>query len=558
MKSYKKWRQFLTEVNYALDVDPEEIEQARIGVAVAFDRAILSPKLDTSVKQDIEMEDPEAEMPKDPAAWPHITKLKDIVAKGRQVPFLYYAYMGVDPQTGQLMNEKNIGAAMMLTGTKVLDFLEHFSANQTAKDVFISDFHMMRERYDEFKQARSEYLTQQGVIQDDDVVRTDAAKYAIGPEMSFSVSAIGAGSKPVSFVNQDFMYKDTPEMHNIPPEHHFVFSPYFPMAIAVALLYNNLKPSNEPELYKVFSTNNIDLEQIYRYALSYSKKHQQATQVPLLSYEEFISNYINVSTVSDAKKKEREIKQSDLIKGAGAVLEGKDLGTFLTRLRMLLGTPEEQYTERSMVERYRRLADLVDGNVLSELMMVANAYPNKKEAMQEALSRAVQQKNRRFRNLYPDKLEAIKTESEKDQPAANIVKKATTYISKLEKALENKEVTDEAVSFEQRKEYIKYLRTAQEKINAQPYPMPEEPVVDDEPSDERVEQDIIELAEMFHYLYPMFPRVLKKFVGEQALSIMDQAYTTLVKKGLTSENNPNSPYYTGEPMPLSEVFRRFM
>ena len=73
-KTYKKWRQFLTEVNYALDVDPEELEQARVGVAVAFDRAVLSPKLDNDIKQDIEQEDPEGDDPSDPATWPHITK----------------------------------------------------------------------------------------------------------------------------------------------------------------------------------------------------------------------------------------------------------------------------------------------------------------------------------------------------------------------------------------------------------------------------------------------------------------------------------------------------
>ena len=62
---YKKLRQFLVEVNYALDVDPEEIERARIGVAVAFDRAVLSPKLDNDIKQDIEEEDPEGDAPSD-------------------------------------------------------------------------------------------------------------------------------------------------------------------------------------------------------------------------------------------------------------------------------------------------------------------------------------------------------------------------------------------------------------------------------------------------------------------------------------------------------------
>jgi hypothetical protein len=323
-KSYRKWRQFLTEVNYALDVDPEQIEQARVRVAVAFDRAVLSPKLDDNIKQDIELEDPEGDAPSDPASWPHITKLKNIVAKGRQVPFLYYAYMGVDPSTGQLMDEKNINSALMLTGTKVLDFIKHFSGNEIGKDVFLSDFHMISGRYDEFKQTRSDFLSQQGVVQDDEIVRSDAARYSIGPDMSFSVSSIGAGSKPVSFVNQDFMYKDSPEMHNIPPEHQFVFSPYFPMAIAVVLLYNNLKPSNETELFKIFSTNNISLQDVYRYAVSYSEKHQESTQVPKLSYDEFASNYVDVSTVSAARKRRQDIEGSELMKGPGAVLEGQD------------------------------------------------------------------------------------------------------------------------------------------------------------------------------------------------------------------------------------------
>ena len=454
---YKKWRQFLVEVNYALDVDPEEIERARVGVAVAFDRAVLSPKLDNDIKQDIEEEDPEGDAPSDPASWPHITKLKNIVAKGRQVPFLYYAYMGVDPNTGQLMDEKNINSALKLTGTKVLDFIKHFSGNQIGKDVFLSDFHMISERYDEFKQTRADFLSQQGVVQDDDVVRSDAAKYSIGPEMSFSVSSIGAGSKPVSFVNQDFMYKDSPEMHNIPPEHHFVFSPYFPMAMAVFLLYNNLSPSNESELFKIFSTKNIDLEDIYRYAVSYSENHQESTQVPRLSYDEFASNYVDVSTVAAARKRRKDIEDSELMKGTGAVLEGKDLGTFLTRFQMLLQAPVDQYTPQSIDQRYRRLASLVSGELLSELLMVANAYPSK--SLQEALPRSIQQKNRQMKKAYPTKLEMIRLESEKEKPATNVVRKATTYISKVDAALEAGQITDAAVNLEQRIQYIQFSKS---------------------------------------------------------------------------------------------------
>ena len=516
---------------------------------------MLSPKLDNDIKQDIEQEDPEGEAPSDPASWPHITKLKNIVAKGRQVPFLYYAYMGVDPNTGQLMEEKNINSALMLTGTKVLDFIKHFTGNQIGKDVFLSDFHMISERYDEFKQTRSDFLSQQGVVQDDEIVRSDAARYSIGPDMSFSVSSIGAGSKPVSFVNQDFMYKDSPEMHNIPPEHHFVFSPYFPMAMAVFLLYNNLNPVSIPELFKIFSTKNIDLEDIYRYAVSYSKKHQKSTQVPRLSYDEFASNYVDVSTVSAAGKRRKDIQGSELMKGPGAVLEGQDLGTFLTRFRMLLQAPVDQYTPQSIDQRYRRIASLVSGELLAELLMVVNAYPSK--SLQEALPRSVQQKNRQMSKPYPTKLEMIRLESEKEKPAANIVKKATTYISKVDAALEAGLITDAAVSLEQRIEYIQFLRIAQEKLGIEPYPMPVEPEPEG-PSNQRIQEDIMELAESFHYLFPLFPDSFKSYIGQQNMRMMSQAYETLVRKGLNRQNNPNSPQFIGEPTPLSEVFRRFL
>ena len=554
-KVYSKWRQFLTEVNYALDVDPEDLEQARVRVAVAFDRAVLSPKIDTNIKQEIEQEDPEGETPDDPALWPHITKLKDIVAKGRQVTFLYYAYMGVDPSTGRLMNEKNSQAALMLTGAKVLDFLRHFSDNQIGKDVFISDFHMIAERYDEFKQATSDFLRQQGVVQDDEVVRSDAAKYSIGPEMSFSVSSIGAGSKPVSFVNQDFMYKDTPEKHNIPQEDHYIFSPYFPMALSVVLLYNNIIPSDAPELFKMFSTNNIELTEVYEYAMAYSEKHQQDTQVPRLSYDEFASNYIDISTVAAARKRRKDIEDSELVKGSGAILEGQDLGTFLTRFKMLLQSPEDQYTPQSIDQRYRRLASLVSGELLSELLMVANAYPSK--SLQEALPRSVQQKNRRMGGLYKEKLEKIKAESEKDKPAKNVVNTATTYIRKVDAALEAGQITDAAVNLKQRIEYIQFLRTAQEKLGIEPYPIPVEPEPEG-PSDQRIQEDIMELAESFHYLFPLFPDSFKSYIGQKNMKIMSQAYQILVGKGLNRQNNPNSPQFIGEPTPLSEVFRRFL
>jgi hypothetical protein len=554
-KTYKKWRQFLTEVNYALDVDPVELEQARIRIAVAFDRAVLSPKLDADIKQEIEQEDPEGEAPNDPASWPHITKLKDIVAKGRQVPFLYYAYMGVDPTTGRLMNQKDNKAALMLTGAKVLDFMKHFSGNQVGKDVFISDFHMIGERYDEFKQTRSDFLSQQGVVQDDEVVRSDAGKYSIGPEMSFSVSSIGAGSKPVSFVNQDFMYKDTPEKHNIPQEDHYIFSPYFPMALSVVLLYNNITPSSIPELFKVLSTNNIGLTDVYEYAMSYSEKHQEATQVPRLSYDEFASNYVDVSTVAAARKRRKDIEDSELMKGSGAILEGQDLGTFLTRFRMLLQAPVDQYTPQSIDQRYRRIASLVSGELLSELLMVANAYPSK--SLQEALPRSVQQKNRQMSKPYPAKLEMIRLESEKEKPAANIVKKATTYISKVDAALEAGLITDAAVSLKQRIEYIQFLRIAQEKLGIEPYPLPVEPEPEG-PSDQRIQEDIMELAESFHYLFPLFPDSFKSYIGQKNMRTMSQAYQILTGKGLNRENNPNSPQFIGEPTPLSEVFRRFL
>ena len=290
-------------------------------------------------------------------------------------------------------------------------------------------------------------------------------------------------------------------------------------------------------------------------AMSYSEKHQEATQVPRLSYDEFASNYVDVSTVAAARKRRKDIEDSELMKGTGAVLEGKDLGTFLTRFQMLLQAPKDQYTPESIDQRYRRIASLVSGELLAELLMVANAYPSK--SLQEALPRSIQQKNRQMKKAYPTKLEMIRLESEKEKPATNVVGKATTYISKVDAALEAGQITDAAVNLKQRIEYIQFLRTAQEKLGIEPYPIPVEPEPE-EPSDERIEQDIIELAESFHYLFPLFPDSFKSYIGQQNIRMMSQAYQILVGKGLNRENNPNSPQFKGKPTPLSEVFRRFL
>ncbi len=379
-KIYKNWRRFLFEANekteaYDFVHHPEDIERARIGIAVAFDRAVLAPKLEEKIKQDILKSSTDDDVnPEDPATWRHITKLKDIVAKGRQVPFLYYAYRGVNPETGRLMDGEDFDAAKELTGAKVLDFLGHFSGNKIAKDTLISDFSKMRDNYGEFKQSRSEYLAQQGVVQDSETVRADAGKHSIGPEMSFSINAIGAGSKPVSFVNQDFMYKDTPEKYNIPDEHHFLFSPYFPLALTVLLLNSNITPSSVSELYKTLDKYNIDLGKVYDKAVEISEEYQKAKRVPPLSSYEFTANYIYVTTVGAYEKSIKDA-QEELNKPERAILQGSDLSTFLLKFRLLSNNSKQGINPDFVTSKYKELAAMLTAEVRAEILYLSNVYP---------------------------------------------------------------------------------------------------------------------------------------------------------------------------------------
>ena len=145
-----------------------------------------------------------------------------------------------------------------------------------------------------------------------------------------------------------------------------------------------------------------------------------------------------------------------------------------------------------------------------------------------------------MKKAYPTKLEMIRLESEKEKPATNVVRKATTYISKVDAALEAGQITDAAVNLEQRIQYIQFLRIAQEKLGIEPYPIPVEPEPEG-PSDQRIEEDIMELAESFHYLFPLFPDSFKSYIGQKNMRMMSQAYQILVGKGLNRQNNPNHP-----------------
>jgi hypothetical protein len=384
-KIIKEWKQFLKEVNYALEADPEDLEQTRIGIATAIDRAILSPKIDDKMRDSIEGQkdsevgsrlsaSPEDTEPEDPAKWKHLTKFKDIVKQGRQVPFLYYAYRGIDPD-GRLMNEANRRAVILLTASKVIDFMKHFDNNQMAKDVFISDFATMEDRYNQFKRERKDYLQQQGVLSQGELGRADAALHSIGPDMSFSVTAIGSGSKPVSFVNQDFMYKDSPEMHNIPEEDHFLFSPYFPLAIAVILLYKDLGPMTPLALVNIFEKR-INPEQAYEMAVGFSKDHQEEVQVEAMTAKEFESNYINTVTTSELNKHYQDVMASDLIRAGGSLLAGNTLSDFLLKVRMLMDAPSEQFSEEHLDSLALRTSEIIGPETLAELVDIVTAYPD--------------------------------------------------------------------------------------------------------------------------------------------------------------------------------------
>ncbi len=387
-KILREWRSFVNEDIDGSMLDPVEIEDARIGIAVAVERAILSPKLPEGFATDEngEMLAGMDTKPSDPAEWTHITKIKDIVNSGRQIPFLYYAYRGVSPE-GKLQGLERPEAANSLTATKVYDFLQHFEGKEESKAVFISDFWKILDEYNTFKDNYNDELVAHGAREPDDQVgRTDAAFYALGASdhdqmggMSFSVSALGAGSKPVSFVNQDFMYKDSPEMHNIPRKHHFLFSPYYPMAIALILLERGSKPSNPSEVMPMFKQAGGKYEDAVSRATALSKQYQLIAQIPAMNQREFKANYIMASSVAafdeyveDVMVYQKQQAEMGRTQDIGTLYQKSKLGEFLLKLQMIVTSDAPPRANQMALER---LNSLMTPQVLEEISYVAEIYP---------------------------------------------------------------------------------------------------------------------------------------------------------------------------------------
>jgi len=371
-KILNEWNRFLTEVDYKTQYHLDELEQARIAVAVAIDRAIMSPKINDEDKKKMSS-DSEESRPKDPAKWKHLVKMADIVKKGRKVPFLYYAYRGVD-EKGKLLQGKNTRAVLDLTAQKVHDFLQHFDNNEIGKDVFISDFHLIKDRYQEYQQAMADYGKEQGVEASDFVTRSDVGKYSIGPDMNFSVSAIGSGSKPVSFVNQDFMYKDGPEYHNISEKHNYLFSPYFPLALAVILLSNDIISDSPEQIIDVLRSNEqFKFKRAYAFAMQISIEHAKKVNMPSLTFSEMNANYINVITTSMYSKNIEDAQM--LNEPEAAILQGSDFSTFLKKFRILVSNSKTGFTQKSIENKYADLAAMITPTVQSEILYVSTVYP---------------------------------------------------------------------------------------------------------------------------------------------------------------------------------------
>ena len=244
-----------------IDLGYSDIENVRIMIGKMIDRAVITPNDGAEFLEEPEegeplfpedetierRDDPKRQMTKKD----YVNRIRDVVKGGRKVPYLYYAYKGIDDD-GNILNNNDIGPVMQLQLSKagqLVTRLEH--SGDASVDMFLCDFGKILQLHDEWDKRYEERMkdllpkaiynkmaTKKGY---------DRGTYQAGRQTNirpFSTVAIGRGTKPVFHQNVDFMYKTSPEPNRkIDPNDLWAFSIRVPLAIAYMILSNMGMPS---------------------------------------------------------------------------------------------------------------------------------------------------------------------------------------------------------------------------------------------------------------------------------------------------------------------------
>jgi hypothetical protein len=171
----------------------EEIQQSRIEIGLNIDRFLQRPFV--TVGEEIMDDDEELRIITDP----------------KETNLLLYLYRGIDP-SGKLMNGENIAAVNRELKQRVNHFLMGLS--QFDKKVLASDIDFIIQNMSEERSSEQTPSHQSSRMLKSAPGHFD--DYVFGTRRRSIYKDTRAG--------KDFMLKKTPELKNIPEQHHFLFS----------------------------------------------------------------------------------------------------------------------------------------------------------------------------------------------------------------------------------------------------------------------------------------------------------------------------------------------
>ena len=245
-----KIKKLLKESMQGQDLGYTDIEDVRMTNGKMIDRAVLTPsdgidhfEEETSVayKSDLKV------MTKKD----YVNRIRDVVKGGRQIPYLYYAYKGID-DNGNLLNNNDLTPVFELQLKKagmLVTRLEH--AGDASVLMFLCDFGLLMQHHDEWDKRYEERMKSLLPKRTYDRLAMkkgyDKAEFQAGRDTNlkpFSTVAIGRGSKPIFAQNVDFMYKTSPEPNkNVDSNDLWAFSIRVPLSIAYMILSGMGMPS---------------------------------------------------------------------------------------------------------------------------------------------------------------------------------------------------------------------------------------------------------------------------------------------------------------------------
>jgi len=249
-----KIKKLLKESMQDQDLGYSDIENVRIMNGKMVDRAVLTPSdgIDHFEEESVTYKDDLKVMSKKD----YVNRIRDVVKGGRQIPYLYYAYKGIDDK-GNLLSNNDLTPVFELQLKKagmLVTRLEH--AGDASVLMFLCDFGLLMQHHEEWDKRYEERMKDLLPKRTYDRLAMkkgyDKAEFQAGRKtnlMPFSTVAIGRGSKPIFAQNVDFMYKTSPEPNkNVDSDDLWAFSIRIPLSIAYMILSGMGMPSKPKDM----------------------------------------------------------------------------------------------------------------------------------------------------------------------------------------------------------------------------------------------------------------------------------------------------------------------